>query len=132
MARLSQQVDDLSKLRAVLQDLRKQLVYHTDLGFTAEEANGYAQQLEELGSILIPKWEDRLKDATYTVDVQCIPTLGGFIKISIQREGTAPVEVFAESYARFNSEMYDGSCYQYVYQKVLCYEDALASGRVRL
>ena len=47
-------------------------------------------------------------------------------------EGVEPVEVFAESYSRFNSEMYDGSCYQYVYQKVLCYEDALASGRVRL
>jgi len=42
------------------------------------------------------------------------------------------VVVFAESYAHFNSEMCDGSCYQYVYQKVLCYQDGLASGRVAL
>ncbi len=132
MPRLNQHVTNLSELSGVLRDVRKELAYHTESGFTAEEANGYAQQLDDLESILVPKWAARLKDAAYGVDVECVPTLGGFIKIRIEREGAEPAEVFAESYARFNSEMYDGSCYQYVYQKVLCYEDALASGRVRL
>jgi hypothetical protein len=132
MPRVSQYLNDLSELSVVLEDIRKQLAYHTESGFTAEEANGYAEQLDDLESILVPKWAERLKGTAYALEVLCIPELGGFIKISIQREGVEPIEVFAESYARFNSEMYDGSCYQYVYQKVLCYEDALASGRVRL
>jgi hypothetical protein len=132
MLRISQRVNQLSELPGVLEEVRKQLQYHTESGFTAEEANGYAQQLDDLETILIPGWRERLKDAAYEVDVECVPVLGGFIKIKIQREGEEPVVVFTESYAHFNSEMCDGSCYQYVYQKVLCYEDGLASGRVPL
>jgi hypothetical protein len=125
-------VNDLSKLPAVLREVRGQLQYHTESGFSAEEADGYAQQLDDLESILIPEWKSRLKDSTYEIDVECVPMLGGFLKITVHREGVKPVVVFAESYAHFNSEMCDGSCYQYVYQKVLCYEDGLASGRVPL
>ena len=132
MIRISQRVNDLSKLPAVLGELRKQLQYHTESGFSTEEADGYAQQLDDLESILMPEWRARLAGSAYEIDVECVPALGGFLKITVHRAGGKPVVVFAESYAHFNSEMCDGSCYQYVYQKVLCYEDGLASGRVPL
>jgi hypothetical protein len=132
MDRINQRVDSLAALSDVLQDVHDQLQYHTESGFTEEEANSYGQQIHDLQKVLIPEWEKRLKADSYTIDVQCVPALGGFLKIRIQRHGAEPVEVFAESYARFNSDMFDGSCYQYVYQKVLCYQEGLDSGRVPL
>ena len=50
----------------------------------------------------------------------------------LTKKDAEPVVVFLESYVHFNSEMCDGSCYQYVYQRVLCYEEGLATGRVPL
>jgi len=132
MIRISRRSDDVKKLPVLLDEVRKRLQYHTESGFSAEEANGYAQQLDDIETILVPKWEERLRDGSYEVVVDASPNLGGFLKIKITREGAAPVEVFTESYAHFNSEMCDGSCYQYVYQKVLCYEEGLATGRVPL
>jgi hypothetical protein len=132
MNRISHRLHDLSELASVLHEVRKQLQYHTESGFSGEEANGYAQQSDEIEAILVPLWKERLAGSSYEVSVDCVPSLGGFLKISVKRGGADPVTVFAESYVKFNSEMCDGSCYQYVYQKVLCYEDALNSGRVPL
>jgi hypothetical protein len=64
--------------------------------------------------------------------VDCDPVLGGFLRIRVVPKGSAPIDAFVESYTRFNAEMCDGSCHQYVYQRVLCYQDGLASGRVAL
>lgn len=132
MIRICKHVNDITKLPSVFDEVRRNLKYHTESGFSMEEANGYAQQLDEIHDILIPAWKERLLDTPYEVLTECQPSLGGFLRIRVIREGSEPVEVFAESYAHFNSEMCDGSCYQYVYQKVLCYEDALSSGRVTL
>jgi hypothetical protein len=132
MTRISQSVNDIAELPGVFEELRHKLKYHTESGFTTEEANGYAEQLDDIEKILLPAWKSRLESSAHEVSVACNPVLGGFLKISVTRDGSAPVEVFVESYAHFNSEMCDGSCYQYVYQKVLCYEDALSSGRVTL
>ena len=132
MIRITRRLNDVTQLPSVLDEVRKSLQYHTESGFTAEEANGYAQQLDDLQSILIPAWQERLQGVAHQVELDCNPTLGGFIRIRIAREGANPVDVFVESYAHFNSEMCDGSCYQYVYQRVLCYEEGLASGRVPL
>jgi hypothetical protein len=132
MNRISRQADDLTGLSSAFGEVRKALRYHTESGFTMEEANGYAQQLDDVGEILFPAWRERLDGASYRVYLDCSPRMGGYVKVRIAKEGADPVVVFAESYARFNSEMCDGSCYQYVYQKVLCYQDALESGRVAL
>lgn len=132
MGRISRRLNNVADLPAAFEELRHHLKYHTESGFSVEEANGYAQQIDEIEAILIPAWKERLSDTAYEIQTDCQPTLGGFLKIRVLREGAAPVEVFAESYAHFNSEMCDGSCYQYVYQKVLCYRDALSSGRVAL
>jgi hypothetical protein len=132
MIRIDQRVHHLDKLPAVLEEVRHQLQYHTESGFTTEEANGYAQQLEDLEGLLIPEWRERLENCDYAIDVVAVPELAGFLKITVEREGAKPVQVFAESYSHFNSEMFDGSCNQYVYQRILCYLDGLASGRVRL
>lgn len=132
MARITQSLDDIAKLPAAFDELRSHLKYHTESGFSVEEANGYAQQIDDIEAILIPAWKARLEKTKYEIHTDAEPALGGFLKIKVQREGSAPVEVFAESYVRFNSVMCDGSCYQYVYQKVLCYRDALSSGRVAL
>lgn len=132
MTRFSQRVNDVSKLPSVFEELRHNLKYHTESGFTTEEANGYAEQLDDIEKVLLPAWKDRLEGSDHEVAVESSPILGGFLKIRVLRENQDPVEIFTESYAHFNSEMCDGSCYQYVYQKVLCYEDALSSGRVPL
>jgi len=130
--RISQRFNDVTALPSVLHEIRERLQYHTESGFTAEEANSYAQQLDEIEAILLPAWRARLGDAAYEIAVEAMPILGGFLKMTVEREGSNPVVVFAESYIRFNSEMCDGSCYQYVYQKVLCYDEGLASGRIPL
>ena len=132
MPRISQRVNDLAELPAVLEEVRHLLQYHTESGFSSEEANGYAQQLHDLQDLLIPAWRERLAGAAYAVEVVAVPELGGFVKIVIEREGTAAVQVFTESYGHFNAEMFDGSCNQYVYQRVLCYLEGLESGRVPL
>jgi hypothetical protein len=132
MKKISKRLNDLNDLPAALHQVRDQLKYHTESGFTAEEANGYAQQLDDVERILIPAWEERLRDTSYEIMVDSSPNLGGFLRIKVIREGSKPIEVFTENYAHFNSEMCDGSCYQYVYQKVLCYEEGLATGRVPL
>jgi hypothetical protein len=132
MSLFSQRVSDVSKLPSVFDGLRHKLKYHTESGFTIEEANGYAEQLDDIEKVLVPAWQDRLQDSAYEIAVEGRPILGGFLTIRVYRDKQDPVEVFAESYAHFNSEMCDGSCYQYVYQKVLCYEDALSTGRVPL
>ena len=132
MSRFSQRVNDVSELPSVFDELRHKLKYHTESGFTTEQANGYAEQLDDIEKVLLPAWEDRLKGTPHQISVESRPVLGGFLTIRVHRDEQDPVEVFAESYAHFNSEMCDGSCYQYVYQKVLCYEDALSTGRVAL
>ncbi|MCU0835493.1 MAG: hypothetical protein MUC77_13860 [Chromatiaceae bacterium] len=132
MDRIIQSLNDIAKLPAAFDELRHHLKYHTESGFSVEEANGYAQQMDDIEAILIPAWKAKLRNTTYEVFVDSQPTLGGFLKVRVAREGSAPIEVFAESYTHFNSEMCDGSCYQYVYQKVLCYRDGLSSGRVAL
>jgi hypothetical protein len=132
MSRIDQQFPDLEALHSAFQEIQKQLRYHTESGFTAEEANGYAQQLDDLEERLVPAWRKKLGDTPYTVMLECSPKLGGFLKIKINRKDAEPVVVFLESYVHFNSEMCDGSCYQYVYQRVLCYEEGLATGRVPL
>ena len=132
MNRIRQRLNDVTKLPSVLGDVQHHLQYHTETGFTTEEANGYAQQLDDIEKLLVPAWEEKLGDTPYEVVVDCMPNLGGFLKIKVIPGGGSPVEVFAESYGHFNSEMCDGSCYQYVYQKVLCYAEGLASGRVGL
>ena len=130
--RIQHTLKDIAKLPDVLHEIREHLRYHTESGFTTEEANGYAQQLDEVEAILLPEWKKRLGRAACEIRVDALPFLGGFMKIVIQRPEGDPVVVFAESYAHFHADMCDGSCYQYVYQKVLCYQDGLASGRVPL
>jgi len=130
MKRIERHSSDLAELPQVLHDLKGMLKYHTESGFSAEEADGYAQQLDDIESILVPMWQERLGGTPCDVEVVCTPRLGGFLKIRVSRDQAPAVEVFAESYGHFNAEMCDGSCYQYVYQKVLCYRDALESGRV--
>lgn len=132
MNRINEQLDDLSDLPAVFQQVQEQLRFHTETGFTTEEANGYAQQMDDIEEVLMPLWRAKLEGAKYHVVVDCLPKLGGFLKIKAAREEGPTVDIFVESYGHFNSEMCDGSCYQYVYQKVLCYKDGLASGRVPL
>lgn len=132
MGSINQRANSLFELSSLLQNVRSQLAYHTESGFTGEEANSYAEQIDDVQEILVPQWRKRLKGTSYAVDIQCVPTFGGFLKIKVERAGTDPIEVFSESYARFNSEMFDGSCHQYLYQRVLCYEDDLACGRVSL
>jgi hypothetical protein len=132
MIKITKRLSNLNELPSALHEVRERLQYHTESGFTAEEANGYAQQLDDVEKILIPAWEKRLRDNAYEIEVDSSPNLGGFLKIKVIREGAKPVEVFTENYAHFNSEMCDGSCYQYVYQKVLCYEEGLETGRVLL
>lgn len=128
---IRKQSDDVTKLSSLFKEVREQLQYHTESGFSAEEANGYAQQLDDIEKNLIPDWKARLGDTPHEVILESNPILGGYLKIKIVRDGK-PVEVFAESYGHFNSEMCDGSCYQYVYQKVLCYKEGLTTGRVPL
>jgi hypothetical protein len=133
MPRVEKRLTDLAELPAVLKEIASLLQYHTESGFTSEEANAYAQQLEDLEELLIPAWRERLKDAAgYVVEVLAVPELRGFIKIRIGHDGADPIVVFTESYAHFNSEMFDGSCNQYVYQRVLCYKEGLESGRIAL
>ena len=132
MNRITKRLDDLAKLPSVLDELKERLCYQAELGFTAEESNGYAQQLDDIKEILIPAWAERLHDTQYEILVDCSPKRGGFIKIKVLRGESKPVEVFAESYSSFNAEMCDGSCYQYVYQKVVCFKEGLHSGRVPL
>jgi hypothetical protein len=132
MPRITKRVSDLAELPAVLDEVHQLLQYHTESGFSGEEANGYAQQLEDLKEVLIPAWRERLADSGYAIEVVAVPELGGFLKIAIERAGAAPVQVFTESYGHFNAEMFDGSCNQYVYQRVLCYLEGLESGRVPL
>jgi hypothetical protein len=133
MPRVEQRLTELTELPAVLNEVGSLLQYHTESGFTSEEANAYAQQLEDLEALLIPAWREHLKDAAgYVVEVLAVPELRGFIKIRIGSEGAEPVVVFTESYSHFNSEMFDGSCNQYVFQRVLCYKEGLESGRIPL
>jgi hypothetical protein len=132
MPKISRRLSDLNALPQALEAVGEQLRYHTESGFTLEEANAYAGQLGEIQKILVPLWRQRLEGRAYGLQLDCDPSLGGFLRIRALPEGGAPVEVFTESYVRFNAEMCDGSCHQYVYQKVLCYEDGLASGRVPL
>lgn len=132
MPTISRRLNNLDELPMALDEIGQQLRFHTESGFTLEEASGYAGQLSEVQKILVPLWKERLTDRGYELLVDCDPVLGGFLRIRILPEGGDPVVVFAESYARFNSEMCDGSFHQYVYQRVLCYEDGLASGRVPL
>ena len=47
MDRINQRVDSLAALSDVLQDVHDQLQYHTESGFTEEEANSYGQQILE-------------------------------------------------------------------------------------
>lgn len=132
MPTISRHLSDLNELPTVLDDIGEQLRYHTESGFTLEEANAYAGQLGEIQKILMPLWSERLEGRRYGMQLDCDPSLGGFLRIRVLPDGGAPVDVFTESYARFNAEMCDGSFHQYVYQRVLCYQDGLASGRVPL
>ena len=130
MNRVYQQLNQLSELPPLFKEVRKQLQYHTESGFSVDEASAYAQQLSDIEEVLIPEWQARLGDSKYQITFECSPQLGGFIKISIAREGAEPAEVFAEPYIHFNAEMCDGSCYQYVYQKVICFKEGLETKRV--
>ncbi len=132
MNRIYQQLNNLSELPPLLKEASSKLQYHTESGFEADEASAYSQQLSDIEEILIPEWQARLGDSKYQISFECNPGLGGFLKIKIARDGTDPVEVFAESYVHFNAEMCDGSCYQYVYQKVLCFQEGLETKRVDL
>ena len=132
MKRINEQLDNLSGLPSVFVQIQEKLRFHTESGFTSEEADGYAQQMDDIGEVLMPLWRTKLEGAKYSIVVDCAPKLGGFLKITAVRKDAPAVEIFTESYSHFNSEMCDGSCYQYVYQKVLCYKDGLASGRVPL
>ncbi len=132
MIRIHRRLDTLEQLPPLFEEIRHHLQFHTESGFSIEEANGYAQQLEEVEKILLPLWKARLGEESYAVQVDAALGLHGFIRIQILRAGKAPVTVFSESYGHFNAEMCDGSFYQFVYQRVLCYRDGLASGRIDL
>lgn len=132
MATISHRLSDVNELPPVLEDIAERLRYHTESGLTLEEANAYADQLGEVRKTLLPAWQQRLEGRAYEVQVDGDPMLGGFLRIRVVPQRGAPVDVFLESYAPFNAEMCDGSCHQYVYQRVLCYQDGLASGRVAL
>lgn len=132
MNRIYQQLNKLSELPPLFKEVRSKLQYHTESGFEVDEASSYAQQLSDIEEILIPDWEARLGDSKYQITFECSPQLGGFVMLKIARDGADPVVVFTESYIHFNSEMCDGSCYQYVYQKVLCYQEGLVTKRVNL
>ena len=132
MKRIIQQMNELDELPALFNELRDKLQYHTESGFGEDEASAFAQQLSDIEAVLIPDWRKRLSGSKYQIGIECSPQLGGFLKMTISRDGAEPVVVFAESYIHFNSEMCDGSCYQYVYQKVLCYQEGLETGRVAL
>lgn len=132
MIRIHHRLDTLEQLPSLFKDIRHHLQFHTESGFSTEEAEGYAQQLEEVEAILLPLWKARLGEKPYAVQVDGALGLHGFIRIQILREGKEAVPVFSESYGHFNAEMCDGSFYQFVYQRVLCYQDGLESGRVDL
>jgi hypothetical protein len=128
MHRIHNQANSLADLPTLLHDLKVMLQYHTESGFSMEEANSYAQQLDDIQSVLLPLWHQRLDDQPYHVEVRCTPRLGGFLEIKVSLEHSAPLELFAQSYGHFDAEMCDGSCYQYVYQQVLCYKSGLEAG----
>jgi hypothetical protein len=132
MNRIYQELHNLSELPTTFKETSNKLQYHTDTGFSLDEANAYAQQLSDIEEILIPDWQTRLGDSKYLIIFECNPQLGGYVKIKIARDGADPVEVFAENYIHFNAEMCDGSCYQYVYQKVICFQEGLKTKRVNL
>lgn len=132
MNRIIRQLTQLSELPTLFEEVRGKLQYHTESGLDADEASAYAQQISDIEDILIPEWRARLGDSKYQITLECSPQLGGFIKIKIAREGANPVEVFADSYIHFNAGMCDGSCYQYVYQRVLCFREGLETQRIDL
>ena len=132
MNRINKELHDLDGLPALFKEVSHKLQYHTESGLTVDEASSYAQQLSDIEKILIPEWRTRLADSRYVIIFECTPQLNGFLKIKIARETADPVEVFTESYAHFNAGMCDGSCYQYVYQKVICYKEGLETKRVDL
>ena len=132
MNRIYKELHDLSELPSIFKAVNDKLQYHTESGLTLDEASAYAQQLNDIKETLIPEWRTRLADARYVIIFECIPQLNGFLKLKIARENAEPVEVFTESYAHFNAGMCDGSCYQYVYQKVICYKEGLETKRVDL
>jgi hypothetical protein len=132
MNRIHKELHNLSELPAIFKDVIGKLQYHTESGLTLDEASAYAQQLSDIEDVLIPAWQQRLGESKYLIIFECIPQLEGFLKIKIAREGRDPLEVFTESYAHFNAGMCDGSCYQYVYQKVICYKEGLETNRVDL
>ncbi|MGD8590452.1 MAG: hypothetical protein PVG22_16640 [Chromatiales bacterium] len=132
MNKIYKELHDLGEFPATFQEVSSKLLYHTESGLTLDEASAYAQQLSDIEEILIPEWRKRLENSKYFIIFECVPQLNGFVRIKIAREGSDPVEVFTESYIHFNAEMCDGSCYQYVYQKVLCYKEGLETKRVDL
>ena len=132
MNRIYKELHDLDELPSPFREVSDKLQYHTESGLTLDEASAYAQQLSDIEEILIPEWQKKLTDSKYLIILECIPQLNGFLKIKITRENADPVEVFTESYAHFNAGMCDGSCYQYVYQKVICYKEGLETKRVDL
>jgi hypothetical protein len=132
MNRIYKELHDLDELPSTFKEVSDKLQYHTESGLTLDEASAYAQQLSDIEEILIPEWRTRLADSGYLVIFECTPQLNGFLKIKIARESAGPVEVFTESYAHFNAGMCDGSCYQYVFQKVICYKEGLETKRVDL
>jgi hypothetical protein len=132
MNRIDKESDSLNELPSIFQEISGKLQYHTESGLSLDEASAYAQQLSDIEEVLIPEWRKRLGDSKYLIKLECIPQLNGFLKIKIARERSDPVEVFTESYAHFNAGMCDGSCYQYVYQKVICYKEGLETKRVDL
>ena len=132
MNRIYKELHDLDELPSTFREVSDKLQYHTESGLTLDEASAYAQQLSDIEEILIPEWQKKLTDSKYLIILECIPQLNGFLKIKITRENADPVEVFTESYAHFNAGMCDGSCYQYVYQKVICYKEGLETKRVDL
>ena len=132
MKRIYKELHNLSQLPATFEEIRNQLQYHTESGLSLDEASAYAQQLNDIKEILVPAWQTKLGNTDYFINLECIPQLNGFIKIKITKDKAEPVEVFTESYTHFNAGMCDGSCYQYVYQRVICYKEGLETKRVNL
>ena len=132
MNRIYKELHDFDELSVIFEEIGNKLQYHTESGLTVDEASAYAQQLRDIEEILIPEWQKRLGNSKYVIIFECTPQSNGYLKIKIARDNAEPVEVFTETYVHFNAGMCDGSCYQYVYQKVICYKEGLETKRVDL
>ena len=73
MNRINQQLNKLSELPPLFKEVRGKLQYHTESGFSVDEASSYAQQLSDIEEILIPDWEARLGDSKYQITFDCSP-----------------------------------------------------------